>query len=97
MLLSKQRTPEALQRAIEVLRWLDRRAFRGGFILEKILGSVSMGHIELRSIDPRVNPNVTFNYFQESKDDLDRCVHNILTIERVIQSVRWLPSSQQCG
>jgi hypothetical protein len=37
MLLSKQRTPEA----IEVLRW-RARAFRGGFILEKtILGSVS--------------------------------------------------------
>ncbi|RLN19696.1 hypothetical protein C2845_PM02G21800 [Panicum miliaceum] len=81
----KQRTPEALQRAAEAMRRLDRRAFRGGFILEKILGPVSSGHIELRSTDPRANPVVTFNYFQE-KEDLDRCVHGIETIERVIQS-----------
>ncbi|KAL5223842.1 hypothetical protein ABZP36_010481 [Zizania latifolia] len=44
----KQRTPEALQRAA-----VDRRAFRGGFILEKILEPVSAGHVELRTADPR--------------------------------------------
>jgi choline dehydrogenase len=81
----RQRTPEALQRAAEAMRQLDRRAFRGGFILEKILGPVSSGHIELRSVDPRANPAVTFNYFQE-KEDLDRCVHGLETIEKVIQS-----------
>ncbi|KAM3409230.1 hypothetical protein ACQJBY_001907 [Aegilops geniculata] len=80
-----QRTPEALQRAAEAMRRLDRRAFRGGFILEKILGPVSTGHIELRSTDPRANPAVTFNYFQEA-EDLERCVRGIQTIERVIQS-----------
>nr|ACN30942.1 unknown [Zea mays] len=52
----KQRTPEALERAAEAMRRLDRRAFRGGFILEKILGPVSSGHVELRSADPRANP-----------------------------------------
>ncbi|KAM0897114.1 hypothetical protein ACQ4PT_022784 [Festuca glaucescens] len=81
----KQRTPEALQRAAEAMRRLDRRAFRGGFILEKILGPVSSGHIELRSTDPRANPAVTFNYFQEA-EDVERCVRGIQTIERVIQS-----------
>ncbi|PWZ53105.1 Protein HOTHEAD [Zea mays] len=81
----KQRTPEALERAAEAMRRLDRRAFRGGFILEKILGPVSSGHVELRSADPRANPAVTFNYFQES-EDLQRCVRGIQTIERVIQS-----------
>ncbi|KAG8084074.1 hypothetical protein GUJ93_ZPchr0010g7460 [Zizania palustris] len=81
----KQRTPEALQRAAEAMLRLDRRAFRGGFILEKILGPVSAGHIELRTADPRANPAVTFNYFQEA-EDLERCVHGIETIERVIQS-----------
>ncbi|KAK1626250.1 hypothetical protein QYE76_000565 [Lolium multiflorum] len=55
-------------RAVEAMRRLDRRAFRGGFILEKILGPVSYGHIELRSTDPRANPAVTFNYFQEAED-----------------------------
>ncbi|VAH17078.1 unnamed protein product [Triticum turgidum subsp. durum] len=72
-------------RAAEAMRRLDRRAFRGGFILEKILGPVSTGHIELRSTDPRANPAVTFNYFQEA-EDLERCVRGIQTIERVIQS-----------
>ncbi|GJM91274.1 hypothetical protein PR202_ga07635 [Eleusine coracana subsp. coracana] len=81
----RQRTPEALQRAAEAMRRLDRRAFRGGFILEKILGPVSSGHIELRSADPRANPAVTFNYFKE-EEDLERCVHGIQTIEKVIQS-----------
>ncbi|KAK3153126.1 hypothetical protein QOZ80_2BG0168160 [Eleusine coracana subsp. coracana] len=81
----RQRTPEAMQRAAEAMRRLDRRAFRGGFILEKILGPVSSGHIELRSADPRANPAVTFNYFKE-EEDLERCVHGIQTIEKVIQS-----------
>ncbi|XP_052133811.1 protein HOTHEAD-like [Oryza glaberrima] len=81
----KQRTPEALQRAAEAMMRLDRRAFRGGFILEKILGPVSSGHVELRTTDPRANPSVTFNYFREA-EDLERCVHGIETIERVIQS-----------
>jgi choline dehydrogenase-like flavoprotein len=67
------------------MRRLDRRAFRGGFILEKILGLVCSGHIELRSTDPRADPAVTFNYFQEV-EDVERCVQGIQTIERVIQS-----------
>uniref|UniRef100_A0A0D9XLR6 Glucose-methanol-choline oxidoreductase N-terminal domain-containing protein n=1 Tax=Leersia perrieri TaxID=77586 RepID=A0A0D9XLR6_9ORYZ len=81
----KQRTPEALQRAAEAMMRLDRRAFRGGFILEKILGPVSSGHIELRTTDPRANPLVWFNYFRET-EDVERCVHGLETIERVIQS-----------
>jgi choline dehydrogenase len=53
-------------------------------MLEKILGPVSSGHIELRSIDPRANLPVTFINFQE--EDLDRCMHGLETIEKVIQS-----------
>ncbi|XP_047083405.1 protein HOTHEAD-like [Lolium rigidum] len=80
-----ERTPEAMRRAADAMRVLDRRAFRGGFILEKILGPLSTGHIELRSTDPRANPAVTFNYFKDPKD-VERCVRGIETIERVVRS-----------
>jgi choline dehydrogenase-like flavoprotein len=74
-----------MRRAAEAMSGLDRRAFRGGFILEKILGPLSTGHIELRSTDPRANPAVTFNYFRDPKD-VERCVRGIETIERVVRS-----------
>ncbi|KAB8089922.1 hypothetical protein EE612_014950 [Oryza sativa] len=81
----KERTPEAMRRAAEAMRRLDRRAFRGGFILEKILGPMSTGHVALRSADPDANPAVTFNYFQDPRD-VERCVRGIETIERVVRS-----------
>ncbi|KAF0916206.1 hypothetical protein E2562_000798 [Oryza meyeriana var. granulata] len=80
-----ERTPEAMRQAAEAMRRLDRRAFRGGFILEKILGPLSTGHIELRSTDPDANPAVTFNYFRDPRD-VERCVRGIQTIERVVRS-----------
>ncbi|KAG8073192.1 hypothetical protein GUJ93_ZPchr0006g41958 [Zizania palustris] len=80
-----ERTPEAMRRAAEAMRRLDRRAFRGGFILEKILGPMSSGYIELRSTDPAANPAVTFNYFRDPRD-VERCVRGIQTIERVVRS-----------
>uniref|UniRef100_J3M472 Uncharacterized protein n=1 Tax=Oryza brachyantha TaxID=4533 RepID=J3M472_ORYBR len=49
----KQRTPEALQRAAEAMMRLDRRAFRGGLILDKILRPVSSDHIDLRTAECR--------------------------------------------
>jgi choline dehydrogenase len=81
----KERTPEALARAVELLENLDDAAFRGGFILEKIMGPVSTGHLELRTRNPNDNPAVTFNYF-EDPTDLQRCVQGINTIERIIES-----------
>lgn len=64
---------------------LDDAAFRGGFILEKVMGPLSTGYLELRSRNPNENPSVTFNYFKDPQD-LERCVQGISTIERVIQS-----------
>lgn len=64
---------------------LDKAAFQGGFILEKITGPMSTGHLELRSRNPKDNPSVTFNYFQDP-EDLRKCVEGISTIERVIDS-----------
>ncbi|XP_021908870.1 protein HOTHEAD-like, partial [Carica papaya] len=57
----------------------------GGVILEKIMGPISSGHLELRTTNPNDNPSVTFNYFQEP-EDLRRCVEGMTTITNVINS-----------
>ncbi|XP_071707729.1 protein HOTHEAD-like isoform X2 [Rutidosis leptorrhynchoides] len=81
----KQRTEEALNRAIEAMRFLPRRAFLGGFILEKIMNPLSRGYLELRSTNPNDNPSVTFNYFKDN-GDLEKCVEGVKIIERLIQA-----------
>ncbi|KAL8141668.1 hypothetical protein V2J09_014700 [Rumex salicifolius] len=81
----KQRTPEAISKAIEAMSTLEPTAFQGGFILEKIEGPLSRGHLELTSANPNDNPRVTFNYFQDPQD-LQRCVQGIKTIEKIIES-----------
>ncbi|AES94124.2 glucose-methanol-choline (GMC) oxidoreductase family protein [Medicago truncatula] len=86
----KQRTPEAIAKAIERMESLDQEAFRGGFILEKILGPISTGHLELRNTDPNENPLVTFNYFQDPRD-LERCIQGMNTIEKIIDSKAFSP------
>ncbi|KAJ1433755.1 Protein HOTHEAD [Sesbania bispinosa] len=58
----KAKTPEAVEKAIEMMDKLDQAVFRGEFILETIMGSISRGHMELRNSDPNENPMVTFNY-----------------------------------
>lgn len=60
-------------------------SFRGGFILEKIKGPLSTGHLRLKNTNPDENPSVTFNYFREQVD-LRRCVDGIRIIQRVIES-----------
>ncbi|KAJ1280528.1 hypothetical protein BS78_04G240000 [Paspalum vaginatum] len=80
-----QRTPEAIARAVEAMSQVPDAALRGGFILEKVLGPQSTGHLALRSLDPDDNPSVRFNYFAHP-DDLRRCVAGISAIERVIRS-----------
>ncbi|KAL2516811.1 Glucose-methanol-choline (GMC) oxidoreductase family protein [Abeliophyllum distichum] len=81
----KQRTPEALAKAIDAMEQLEPAAFRGGFILEKIMGPISTGNLFLRNKNPNENPSVTFNYFKETQD-LQRCVDGIKIIENVIES-----------
>ncbi|XP_057976747.1 protein HOTHEAD [Malania oleifera] len=86
----KQRTPEAIAKAVETMNSLQEQAFRGGFLLEKIMGPISTGHLELRTRNPNDNPSVTFNYFQQP-EDLGRCVAGIKTIERIIESKAFAP------
>ncbi|CAN6580746.1 unnamed protein product [Malus baccata var. baccata] len=81
----KQRTPEALAEAVRYMDSLEDAAFKGGFILEKVMGPISTGHMELRTRNPNDNPAVTFNYFKEPQD-LERCVQGIETIEKIIES-----------
>ncbi|KAG4930328.1 hypothetical protein AAZX31_17G128000 [Glycine max] len=86
----KERTPEALAKATELMETLEQAAFRGGFILEKIMGPISSGHLELRTRDPNDNPSVTFNYFQDPRD-LQRCVQGLSTVEKIIESKAFSP------
>ncbi|XWS38426.1 hypothetical protein CRYUN_Cryun19dG0130500 [Craigia yunnanensis] len=81
----KQRTPEAIDKAVEYMNNLDQADFRGGFILEKVTGPISTGHLELRTRNLNDNPSVTFNYFKDPQD-LQRCVQGIQTIEKIIES-----------
>ncbi|XP_022737205.1 protein HOTHEAD-like [Durio zibethinus] len=81
----KQRTQEAIGKAVEYMNNLEEAAFRGGFILEKVMGPISTGHLELRTRNPNDNPSVTFNYFKDPRD-LQRCVQGIQTIKKIIES-----------
>ncbi|MBA0634607.1 hypothetical protein Godav_029779 [Gossypium davidsonii] len=54
---------------------LDTR-IRGGIIFEKVKDPISSGYLELRNMNPRDNPKVTFNYFQ-APEDLMKCVHGV--------------------
>ncbi|KAH6790777.1 Glucose-methanol-choline oxidoreductase family protein [Perilla frutescens var. frutescens] len=86
----KQRTPRALAEAIAAMETLDPTAFRGGFILEKIRGPLSKGHLHLINKNPNDNPSITFNYFQNPVD-LQRCVEGLRVIEKVITSNSFAP------
>ena len=56
-----------------------------GVILEKIIGPLSTGYLELETRDPNDNPRVTFNYFKDPQD-LQRCVQGMRTVIQVIES-----------
>lgn len=65
-------------------------SIQSGFILEKVIGPLSTGYLELMSRDPNENPKVTFNYFQDPTD-LQRCVDGIEIIKKVIDSKSFAP------
>ncbi|KAL6846413.1 hypothetical protein ACP4OV_023861 [Aristida adscensionis] len=84
----KQRTLEAAQKYAHTKLNLPKEVFQGGFILEKIDGPLSTGHLVLTDTDVRNNPAVTFNYFSHPQD-LNRCVYGIKTIERILKTNRF--------
>lgn len=81
----KERTPEAIAKAVNAMSELEQAAFQGGFILEKVIGPVSTGNLSLRNKNVNENPAVRFNYFQHP-EDLARCVTGLKTIETIIDS-----------
>ncbi|CAA7014685.1 unnamed protein product [Microthlaspi erraticum] len=56
-----------------------------GWIVNKVDGPLSRGHLELRNKNPDDNPYVKFNYYQEP-EDLEKCVKGLKTIIKVIKS-----------
>lgn len=82
---SERRNPEDISKSGEAMSSPGDLEFRGGFLLEKIMGPLSTGHLELRGLNPNENPSVTFNYFKEP-EDLQRCVEGIKTIQRIVES-----------
>ncbi|CAK9135216.1 unnamed protein product [Ilex paraguariensis] len=78
-----QRIPEAIAKVLNA--FTNSTIFPVGIILEKIMGPLSSGHLELQTNDPNDNPKVTFNYFQDPQD-LQRCVQGMETIIKVIES-----------
>ncbi|KAL6004679.1 hypothetical protein ACLOJK_005234 [Asimina triloba] len=79
-MFSPQRT-----RAVQGTNGPDTATLQGGFIIEKIIGPLSTGHLKLRTRNPDDNPSVAFNYFKDPTD-LQRCVEGMKTIQRVIES-----------
>uniref|UniRef100_A0A2N9FVK0 Glucose-methanol-choline oxidoreductase N-terminal domain-containing protein n=1 Tax=Fagus sylvatica TaxID=28930 RepID=A0A2N9FVK0_FAGSY len=77
--------PEAMAEAAETINAIANGTIKGGVILEKVIGPLSTGHLELQNTNPNDNPSVTFNYFKEPKD-LKRCVKGMSTVIDVINS-----------
>ncbi|XP_057850950.2 protein HOTHEAD isoform X2 [Cryptomeria japonica] len=85
----KQRTKKAIAHAVQMQKLLPDIAFRGGFILEKIMGPLSSGQLRLRTTKVEDNPSVTFNYFQNPLD-LQRCVAGMQIIENLVKSPKFI-------
>uniref|UniRef100_A0A2N9FVY1 Glucose-methanol-choline oxidoreductase C-terminal domain-containing protein n=1 Tax=Fagus sylvatica TaxID=28930 RepID=A0A2N9FVY1_FAGSY len=77
--------PEAMAEATETINAIANGTIKDGVILEKVIGPLSTGHLELQNTNPNDNPSVTFNYFKEPKD-LKRCVKGMSTVIDVINS-----------
>ncbi|XP_031280518.1 protein HOTHEAD-like [Pistacia vera] len=80
-------TPEAMVSALETVQSYinSNGTVRAGVILEKIMGPISTGHLDLLTTNANDNPSVTFNYFQDPQD-LKRCVQGMQTIIEVVNS-----------
>ncbi|WOK91351.1 protein HOTHEAD-like isoform X1 [Canna indica] len=84
----KQRSLEAARKYAREKKNLPKEAFRGGFVLAKIDGPLSTGHLSLLDTDVDSNPSVTFNYFSHPRD-LRRCVYGIKSIAQVVRTKRF--------
>ncbi|KAF5180494.1 Hothead-like protein [Thalictrum thalictroides] len=81
----KQRTREAIQAYMEKKKDIPYELFKGGFILQKVVGPLSTGEIRLLNTNVDENPSVTFNYFSHPYD-LERCVNGIRLMEKIVKT-----------
>ncbi|KAG9455624.1 hypothetical protein H6P81_000132 [Aristolochia fimbriata] len=81
----KQRTREAINAYKEHKKDIPYELFIGGFLLSKIVGPLSTGHLSLSSTNADDNPSVTFNYFSHP-EDLRRCVSGIQTMKKIAET-----------
>lgn len=78
--------PNALTASVKgIVNNILRSPLQAGIILEKIMGPVSSGHLELVTLDAKDNPLVTFNYFKEP-EDLEKCVKGMNVVIKVAKS-----------
>ncbi|RHN81890.1 putative glucose-methanol-choline oxidoreductase, FAD/NAD(P)-binding domain-containing protein [Medicago truncatula] len=85
--ISSKFRPETMESFADIIRSLTNPIFKfkGGMIVEKVMGPRSTGHLELLTTNPNDNPSVTFNYFKDP-EDLRMCVEGMKTIINVINS-----------
>ncbi|XP_031473629.1 protein HOTHEAD-like [Nymphaea colorata] len=89
----KQRTLDAIHEYRKRKRDIPVETFMGGFLLAKIMGPLSTGHLSLSGKDVEQMPEVTFNYFQHPRD-LRRCVNGVRTMEQIVRSKRFAEFTQ---
>ncbi|GMY07059.1 protein HOTHEAD [Fagus crenata] len=67
------------------------KTIRGGVIIQKTNGPISKGNLKLLSMNPNLNPSVTFNYYKEP-EDLKKCVDGMKTImSALMELMLYLP------
>ncbi|KAK9049491.1 hypothetical protein SSX86_031543 [Deinandra increscens subsp. villosa] len=76
---------DKIKSSIEQRFNLDLSGLNVGLILEKVMGPLSFGSLELVTVNPDDNPKVTFNYFDDPRD-LQTCVEGLETIIKVLES-----------
>lgn len=70
----------------DIIKTIGNPNLKGGVMLEKVMGPLSKGHLNLLTTNPNHNPSVTFNYFKEP-EDLSKCVEGLkMTIIKLINS-----------
>ncbi|PIA43025.1 hypothetical protein AQUCO_02000460v1 [Aquilegia coerulea] len=84
----KQRTQEAIQAYMEKKKDIPYELFKGGFILQKVVGPLSTGEIKLLNTNVDDNPSITFNYFSHPYD-LNRCVNGIRLMEKIVKTTHF--------
>ncbi|KAL1820004.1 hypothetical protein ACET3Z_014873 [Daucus carota] len=80
--VSREQQSEEVKTAVDLYL---AKSVQAGIILEKVMGPASSGHLELKTLDAKDNPEVTFNYFSDPQD-LQRCVQGMEKVIEVVET-----------